>query len=93
MAGQGVLKKRTTQLKTQTFHSNSPSLSNLIYVSTPPHPHTPYVVSSMAPSVQRSRALRAATLFANSTMPFPVGRPRSSVTTMARSTGPNCEKA
>lgn len=48
-----------------------------------------YVVSSSAPAVQRSRALRAAALFANSTMPFPVGRPRSSVTTMDLSTGPN----
>lgn len=54
---------------------------------------TAYVVSSSAPSVQRSKALRADTLFANSTMPFPVGRPRSSVTTTARSTGPNWENA
>lgn len=52
-----------------------------------------HVVSSSAPSVQRSRALRADALFANSTMPFPVGRPRSSVTTIARSTGPNWENA
>lgn len=59
----------------------------------PLHPHTAYVVSSSAPSVQRSKALRADTLFANSTMPLPVGRPRSSVTTMARSTGPNWENA
>lgn len=51
------------------------------------------MVSSRAPSVQRSRALRAATLFANSTLPLPVGRPRSSVTTTARSTGPNWENA
>lgn len=53
----------------------------------------PYVVSSRAPSVQHSRALRAAALFANSTIPFPVGQSWSSVTTMARSTGPNWEKA
>lgn len=51
------------------------------------------MVSSSAPSVQRSRALRAAALFANSTRPLPVGRPRSSVTTIARSTGPNWENA
>lgn len=54
---------------------------------------TAYVVSSSAPSVQRSKALRADALFANSTMPLPVGRPRSSVTTTARSTGPNWENA
>lgn len=51
------------------------------------------MVSSRAPSVQRSKALRADALLANSTRPFPVGRPRSSVTTTARSTGPNWENA
>lgn len=52
-----------------------------------------YIVSKRAPSAQRSKAFRAAGLLANSTIPLPVGRPRSSTTTTARSTGPNCEKA
>lgn len=50
-------------------------------------------VRRKAPSEQRSRAFRADGLLANSTMPFPVGRPRSSTITMARSMGPNMEKA
>lgn len=51
------------------------------------------MVSKRAPSAQRSRAFRAAGLLANSTMPLPVGLPRSSTTTTALSTGPNCENA
>ena len=52
-----------------------------------------YTVSRKAPSAQRSSAFLAGGLAVNSTMPFPVGRPRSSTMTMARSTWPNMEKA
>lgn len=62
---------------------------SLIYFSESQQSVCPYVVSSSAPSLQRSRAFLAPALLANSTMPFPVVRPRSSVITTARSTGPN----
>lgn len=52
-----------------------------------------YVVRRKTPSLQRSKAFLAAGLEANSTIPLPVGRPRSSTMTMDRSTIPNCEKA
>ncbi len=52
-----------------------------------------HTVRRKAPSPQRSRAFLAEGLLANSTMPFPVGLPRSSTMTMARSIGPNMAKA
>lgn len=52
-----------------------------------------YEVSRKTPSLQRSRAFLAAGLEANSTIPLPVERPRSSTITMALSTIPNWEKA
>lgn len=52
-----------------------------------------YVVRRKTPSLQRSRAFLAAVLEANSTIPLPVERPRSSTTTIDLSISPNCEKA
>lgn len=50
-------------------------------------------VRRKTPSLHRSRAFLAAGLEANSTIPLPVERPRSSTMTTALSTIPNCEKA
>lgn len=52
-----------------------------------------YAVSRKTPSLHLSIALRAAGLVANSTMPFPTERPRSSTITTALSTTPNWENA
>lgn len=87
---------KEAQLITQgviCFHYNTSLTISHINKDFSPISTPPYVVSSRAPSVQHSRAFRAAPLFANSTIPFPVGQPWSSVTTIARSTGPNWEKA
>lgn len=59
----------------------------------PPHLNNTYAVRRKTPSLHRSRAFLAAGLEANSTIPLPVERPRSSTMTMALSTIPNCEKA
>lgn len=57
------------------------------------HFNCTYAVRRKTPSLHRSRAFLAAGLEANSTIPLPVERPRSSTMTTALSTIPNCEKA
>lgn len=91
ITGLGDLKGRNKKKKTENpSHILTPAHD--VFKRLPISKRT-YVVSKRAPSAQRSRAFLAAGLLANSTTPLPVGLPRSSTTTTALSTGPNCENA
>lgn len=91
--GRGELEctKQTEHKKKVKIVRLKPYLNSSIIMSARADPNyfCTYEVRRKTPSLHRSRAFLAAGLEANSTMPLPVERPRSSTMTTALSTIPN----